>query len=266
MRHLLHKAVQVDLLDHKAAAAGVGEHLAGEFRGALAGGLDRLDRGPGRRSGREFGQGQARIAEDADQQVVEVVGDTPGEDGKRLGLLGLEQCLVGALALGDVAKAEGNAARRAIGQPDGSERELPPEWALGRLDLPGEGKRAAAECHLEVPEERRVFGFGDPLQGVVADLRVAAVQRPNQLAGGVVEGKDAEVRAGEDDALARAGKDGVEVGRMLAEFAFIAQLLGDIGTDAGRPDDVPIDIAEGEERDLQVDDVAILVPAADVAL
>ena len=50
----------------------------------MAGELDRFDRGPGRRVRRESREGEASVAEDPDEQVVEVVGDAAGEDAEGL--------------------------------------------------------------------------------------------------------------------------------------------------------------------------------------
>jgi hypothetical protein len=87
--HLIDKARKVDRLDEKATLAGVGEHLVGEVGRPLRRRVDVADELPHRGLRRGLRQGEIRIAEDHHQQVVEVVGDSPGQDAETFEFLRL---------------------------------------------------------------------------------------------------------------------------------------------------------------------------------
>ena len=87
VHHLPDQRIELDLFGHHAAAAGVGEHLRHEVGGALRADDDRLGGaalvGVRRRHDRE----QIGVAENAGQQVVEVVRHAAGEHHQALALL-----------------------------------------------------------------------------------------------------------------------------------------------------------------------------------
>ena len=117
--HLQHQPVQVDLHDLQPSLAGIGEELAGQIGGPEGGLFDLLQDGlSGAFRGKPHGP-QVRVAQDDRQEVVEVMGDAPGQDPQALQLLGLAQGVLGLLPLGDVG-------------PDGHELD-------GRAVLPEKG-------------------------------------------------------------------------------------------------------------------------------
>ena len=84
MCHLFHDRVDIQPLYHKAPLPGIGEHLAGEIRGAARGGLNLCNRRAGGRFRRQIEQRQVGVAEDGDQQIVEIMGDASGEHAQTL--------------------------------------------------------------------------------------------------------------------------------------------------------------------------------------
>jgi|ETNmetMinimDraft_26_1059896.scaffolds.fasta_scaffold44125_2 hypothetical protein len=86
---LLHHGGQHERLDQEAAPARVGQHLVGQLGGALGRLLDPIQMGRQRRLGWGLHHRQAHMAQDPHQQVVEVVGDTPGQHAQALQLLGV---------------------------------------------------------------------------------------------------------------------------------------------------------------------------------
>ena len=97
-------------LQHLLAAEG--EELAGEQRAALPGLLDLLRVPPLVLAGARSSRSSSAVEGDRRQQVVEGMGDAPGQPADRLqplgvaqALLAVPQLLLGGLALGDVAAA-----------------------------------------------------------------------------------------------------------------------------------------------------------------
>jgi hypothetical protein len=82
-----HDVVEVDDPRAQHLLAAEGQELTREPRGALPGRLDLLDVGADRVVGREIPDQHRAIAEDDGEQVVEVVGDAPGELAERVHLL-----------------------------------------------------------------------------------------------------------------------------------------------------------------------------------
>jgi hypothetical protein len=105
----VHRGAQIDVPDLEAALAGVGQHLAAQLGGALGRLLDLLEARVdlARHGG---APGQVGVAEDAGQQVVEVVRDAAGEQAQALELLRLAQLLFHRRLLGLVAAALGDVA------------------------------------------------------------------------------------------------------------------------------------------------------------
>ena len=101
-------------------AAGVGQHLAAQVRGA-PGGLDDLVQVllPRRQRG-DGPPGQVGVAQHGHQQVVEVVGDPAGQDAQALQPLGLLDLFLEPAPLGDVGAQRGHADDPALAvEPDG---------------------------------------------------------------------------------------------------------------------------------------------------
>jgi hypothetical protein len=69
---------------------------------------------PGGRCRAGLLHGQRDVAQDRDEDVVEVVRDAPGEDADRLELLRLQQLLLDPLLVGDVAEHDDHALERAV--------------------------------------------------------------------------------------------------------------------------------------------------------
>ena len=129
---------EVELLDEEAAAAGIGEHLAGEVRGAFGGILDFADESELRvAGGQQLGE-EAGIAEHAGEDVVEVMRDAAGENAEALEFLGFAQPGLGLAALGDVGGGAEPAGDVSLGiaQGDGAGKEPP---VLAVLAAEGEG-------------------------------------------------------------------------------------------------------------------------------
>jgi len=99
VEHLPDDLVQVPVLHQEASLPGVGEHLPGELRGAVDDLLQVAQRGMGRRLGAEPRLGKVQVAQHGGQQVVEVVGDAPGQQAEALQLLHVLHLLLHELAL-----------------------------------------------------------------------------------------------------------------------------------------------------------------------
>ena len=78
-------------VDDEPALARVGQHLTGQVGGAVRGLGGLLDVRTGRGVRRDLPEGHVEVGQDRHQQVVEVVGDAPGQDAQALELLGVEQ-------------------------------------------------------------------------------------------------------------------------------------------------------------------------------
>jgi hypothetical protein len=123
--HLLRVAdqrVQVESAHLDPALARVGQQLATQVGGPLACLDDRQQAFVGRRGLRDVGQGQVRVAGDAEQEVVEVVRNAAREQAQALQLLGLLHLhletlalLLGKSPLGDVLDHAEHARRPAVG-------------------------------------------------------------------------------------------------------------------------------------------------------
>ena len=107
--HSGHQLVQVQQFGSVHSPAGVDQHLVGQLRRSLRGQLDLLDRFPVGSVRLDVHQRQIGVPEDDHQEVVEVVGDPPGQDPKALESLRvlhaefeLAPFLLGALAITDV--------------------------------------------------------------------------------------------------------------------------------------------------------------------
>jgi len=163
-RRVAHELGEVDGLDDEATLAGVREQLAGQLRGASAGGLDLLQHGVGGRALGEPFERQRRVAEDPHEEVVEVVGDAAGQDAQALeplGLvlseLGLTRGLGDGPAIGDVAQGAADAGVRR------------PARRI-RVDLePADAARCRPPAALEAGRRRAV------LEGTQLRLHVGAV-------------------------------------------------------------------------------------------
>ena len=76
---IAHQRRAVHGLDDELALARIGEQLASEIGGALAGADDVLEHALDLRVGRDHLEHQAGVAEDACQQVIEIVGHAAGQ-------------------------------------------------------------------------------------------------------------------------------------------------------------------------------------------
>ena len=92
--HLLDEFFQRDRPHDEPAASRVGEHLRGELAGTQRGALDAFDVLASRRSGRQIREREAGLAEDADEQVVEVVRHAAGQHAEALEALRLLDAIV----------------------------------------------------------------------------------------------------------------------------------------------------------------------------
>ncbi len=72
---LLNELVEVEMGEHEASPAGVGQHLPAQVGRAFGGLLDLAQGWPQRGIDWRLGSGQAGVAQDHRQQVVEIVGD-----------------------------------------------------------------------------------------------------------------------------------------------------------------------------------------------
>ncbi len=103
------QGAKVDAFEDEAALAGVGEHLFAEVGGAEGGGFGLVELAVGVGALFEGHAGEGEVAEDAGEEVVEVVGDAAGEDAEAFEFLGFLEAafkfatfLFSALALGGV--------------------------------------------------------------------------------------------------------------------------------------------------------------------
>ncbi len=155
-------ARQVQRLDDELAFAGVRQHLPDEhgspfarlqdFRHAVARGV----------LVGKAAHGEARIAHDASEEVVEVVCEPAGEDAEALQLLGLPQVILEKSPLSDVASDLREAYHAAGGVADGRNRER-------NMDLPSV---------LVEPHGFQLFdgaAAADPLHNI--DLFILAIRR-----------------------------------------------------------------------------------------
>ncbi len=171
--HLFDDRRQRDRLDYELAFARIGEQLLGEF-GGLARRRDHiLHVAVGHRARRQRAQGEVGIAEDALQQIVEVVSDTPSEHTEALELLRMQYLLLellalclGFLLLGDVLRRPDQARRAAIGVTMDPRRTT---------DVP----HAAVRPNDAMLDGVRKVGVQGSIDGVVEGL---AVVRVNQSA------------------------------------------------------------------------------------
>ena len=107
--HFLNQRIQVEHLNDELAPPGVGQHLLGQLGGALGRLLDLPEHGASRRFVGELHQGQAGIAQDGGEQIVEIVGDAAGQHAQAFQLLGMlnlgfefAALFLGACAIGDI--------------------------------------------------------------------------------------------------------------------------------------------------------------------
>ncbi len=189
--HLLHQAVHVHPHDGHLALARVGQHLPGQVRRAHGGLLDLVQVRLGRAVLEEHHGRQVAVAQDAGEQVVEVVRDPPGKHAQALQLLGLAQGLLGQLALGDVGADGHELHRPAVGPQERHDGGVHPVVAavLGPVaDLPlphparqdgapevgeeGLGVVLAVDDAVVLPQQflPPVFGDGAELVVHVGDL------------------------------------------------------------------------------------------------
>ena len=109
----LNQRVQVNNFDHEAALAGIRQHLLGKLRGAFGGQHDVVGDGTiALRRG--FGE-KARVAQNADEQIIEIVRDAAGHDAEALQARAVEQLRLplallffGPFAFRDVAGGTGD--------------------------------------------------------------------------------------------------------------------------------------------------------------
>ena len=216
VRGVLHELTEVEVVDDEPALARVGQHLFAQPRGALRSFLDLLE---AREQRRAFGQVEERergVADDAGEEVVEIVRDATGEDAETFELLRFLQLglhalplLLGLFARGDAHRGAGHARGVACGVGKGAAfRSDPVDGAVGpngaKLDvirgLRGErvGDRSvggAAVIGMERAEKAPVV---HRLVRRDAEDRLAAV-RPGEFAGGDVPVPRAHLRGFEGD-------------------------------------------------------------------
>ena len=94
LTHLLDEFFERDRHHDEPAASRVGEHLRRELAGTQRGALDAFDVLASRRSGRQIRECEAGLAEDADEQVVEVVRHAAGQHAEALEALRLLDAIV----------------------------------------------------------------------------------------------------------------------------------------------------------------------------
>ncbi len=194
---LLDQLRQAAGLLHGQPALGEGDELPGQVAGPQGGPLHLLQAGMNFLGGVGVHLGQGDVAHDGGQEVVEVVGDSPGQAAYRLHLLHLLQVLLQGFALAQVA-----------GHPVGSQEVLVLAVALPvvnalRLDLHREirglhGRGAVAQAQLQpgggpaaraplVEHEARLLHilWKDDLRVVPPDHLLAPV--PQEALEGVVD-------------------------------------------------------------------------------
>ena len=89
---------EIQRLHHEPALAGIGQHLPGQVGGLFAGFDDAIQQLGGGVVGRKQFLGEAGVADHADQQVIEVMGDAARQQPEALQLLSLPEALLGACA------------------------------------------------------------------------------------------------------------------------------------------------------------------------
>ena len=195
------------------------QQATGEFRAALAGAADVFGKQLEVFPRLELVRQKLRIADDDGQQIVEVVGDAAGELAHGLHLLGLDQLLFGALAVGEVMN-------------DADEDGFAVLLGLADRQVHRKGRAVLAPA-LNFPADADDLAFAGPVEIVdVAVMLFAVVPRhqhldvvADDLAGGVFEQPLAgrvehhHVAAGidQDDAVDRGIDHGAQPGGALAQ-------------------------------------------------
>ena len=87
---------------------GVGEHLPHQVGGAQRYRFNLLDGGAHRRFRRKLHEGEARVAQDGREKIIEIVGDAAGENAKAFELLTVLHLGFQSQALGLGPLARGN--------------------------------------------------------------------------------------------------------------------------------------------------------------
>ena len=89
MAHLFHTFVEIDQTGDKAAFPRVRQHLLGEIGGAFGRGLDLGNMLSNRRQRTQRVESKVSVAQNPDEQVIEIVGDATCQNAQTLEFLGL---------------------------------------------------------------------------------------------------------------------------------------------------------------------------------
>jgi hypothetical protein len=234
LRHLLDQGREVDGLDQDLALARVRQHLVGELGGPQGRDLDLADELVDRRPARQLHQSQAGVAENSDQQVVEIVRDAAGEEPQALHLLRLLDAplepaalLFAALALGDVGDHREAADETAVGVLQRSRRHHGVDLAAvpgGPGHLVGR-RQAMTPALLLLLEPAAVVGVAEVSEIAPVQLLPGMAEHLDELG---VDQVDAVVAVGGDKALVHAF-DQQPVALLAAAQRFVGSAaLGDV--------------------------------------
>ncbi len=199
IHHLLHQRIELDVFGDDAAAARVGEHLRHQIRGALRAEDDGIGRlalvGIRCREDRQ----QVGVAENAGQQVVEIVRDAAGEHHQALALLlflhaAIERVAFGlvAAAARDVVNDDQPAGEAAFGVADRGHLHF--EVARAGLDFHDRGLAAGHRPFI-------VDRFRPPRHDLVDRTSEAGLIAAGVFLGGRVEIDDPALRVEHDHAI-----------------------------------------------------------------
>jgi len=233
-------------------SASEGEELSGEGGGAVSGILDGFETflGGGRHPG--LGQEHVGVARDDGEEVVEVVGDSSGEESDGFHFLGVLELFLEVAAFGDVLAGAFDGDGTALGIQHGTAGENDPadvvvqgpnaELLLETSGADGGGLEDFSEAIpiVLVDVGAEDFEIGDNGAGFVAEDAIEFVG-PVKFGGVEREKKTADVSEGFgflESFLAQSTR---------GEFLFDGSVFGDIPGDADQADDFSI---IGPERGL----------------
>ena len=224
--HFPHEGVHVQGLDGEAALPGVGQELAAQLRRPLDGGgnLQQMVLGLRRVAVLEALPRQVRVPHDRDEQVVEVVGDPPGEDSQALQLLCLEEGRLPPLLLRDVGEGPGDSRDPALGSPRPHPEPPRPLLPGPEPHIQGLGPLDARAEPVELPEDLRTVLLD---QGMVEGLPEGFLHRETgEFGPGAVEELPSSIRIQLEHDLHQGlehapvlGLPGLQVGPRLGPFA-----------------------------------------------
>ena len=229
---------------HGGAAAGKGKELAGEALGACDGPFRLLEiRGDGA-VGAAPQAGEAHVAQDGGEQVVEVVGDAPGQQPQALELLGSGHLGFHPPPLGDIAEDSPGGHRPALLEP-----------AVGHALQEHAPAFSRDERHLDaahvLPGEHRTE---DPLT-VLAAIRGDDVEQGEgrQVLAGIAKGAQPGAVRVEERPVGGHALD--QVGGVLEEVPVLLLALGerlhgrlalgDVEVGEHHPAEAPVGVEEG---------------------